>query len=69
MMFTLTIQRYGRYLSFDTIEELREELSGYFSPKEKSIVDKLTDFSNTPTIDGYKTNSYQDYTVCSYEEE
>lgn len=65
-MYTLTINRYGRYLSFDTLDELKEELSGYFSTKEKDLVNKLLDFSKTPTIDGYKKNIYQDYTVCCY---
>lgn len=68
-MFTLTIKRYGRYLSFDTLEELKEELSLYFSPKEKAngIIEKLTNFNNVSKKDGYKEISYQDYTVCCYE--
>jgi hypothetical protein len=68
-MFTLTINRYGRYLSFDTLEELKDELRTYFSQKEiaSGIVERLTNFSNVQKKDGYKKISYQDYTICSYE--
>ena len=66
-MYTLTVSRYSRYLSFNTLEELREELESYFSAKEKNIVEILLDFSKTPVKDGYKTNKYQDFTVCCYD--
>ena len=66
-MYTLTINKYGRYLSFDTFDELKEELFSYFSASEKNIVEKLLDFSNTPIVDGYKENKYQDFTVCCYD--
>ena len=67
-MYSLTIRRYGRYLNFDTLEELKEELSLYFSPKEKSngIIEKLTNFDNIQEKDGYKEISYQDYIICMY---
>ena len=67
-MYSLTIKRYSRNLNFNTLEELKEELSLYFSPKEKSsgIIEKLTDFNNVPPKDGYIEISYQDYVVCMY---
>jgi hypothetical protein len=44
---------------FETLEELRSELSNYFSIKEinKGIVEQLTDFSQT------NKNSYQDIEI------
>ena len=67
-MYTLTIRRYGRYLSFETLEELIEELSRYFTPRELKcgIIDRLTDFTHTPFKDGYCKNNYQDFQVCWY---
>lgn len=68
-MYTLTIRRYGRYLSFETLKELKEELSRYFTPREinSGIVNRLTDFTHTPLKDGYRKNNYQDFQVCCYE--
>lgn len=70
MSYNLTISRYGRYLSFDTLEELKEELSLYFSPKEKEsgIIEKLTNFDSVKEQDGFKQINYQDFTICCYME-
>ena len=67
-MYSLTIKRYNRYLSFDSITDLKEELSRYFTPREiqSGIVDRLTNFNNTPLKDGYCKNDYQDFSVCWY---
>lgn len=57
--YSLMIRRYNTYLMFETLEELRSELSNYFSVKEinKGIVEQLTDFSQT------NKNSYQDIEI------
>ena len=67
-MYTLYISRYGRHLTFDTIEELREELGTYFTPSEKKsgIVDRLTTFNAARCKDGYIKNDYRDMSVCYY---
>jgi hypothetical protein len=63
-MYTLLIRRYGRYMSFDTIEELKNEVSGYFTKSEKAIVEKLTTFNSF--VDGMAKNDYQDFTTICY---
>lgn len=57
--YRLMIRKYNTYLMFETLEELRSELSNYFSVKEvnKGIVEQLTDFSQT------NKNSYQDIEI------
>jgi len=69
--YTLYIHRYRRHLSFDKVEDLREELSGYFTKSEiaSGLVDRLTDFSHKRPRDGIITNSYQDIEVSCYVEE
>ena len=71
MRYTLQINRYGRRLTFDDIDDLTEELSRYFSPKEiaSGIVDRLTTFrdpTHTDEANGYVKNDYQDYHVLCY---
>ena len=68
MSYTLLIKRYGTYLSFDNIEDLKSELKRYFTPNEISggIVDRLTTFNEGKRQDGFIKNDYQDFTVCCY---
>lgn len=71
MNYTLTISRYGRHIRFDTLEELREELSRYFTPREiaSGFVDRLSTFRKPTARDeenGYIKNSYRDFDVCYY---
>jgi hypothetical protein len=71
MKYLAIIKRYGRYLTFDSLEELKAELSRYFTDKEKAsgIVDRLTDFDNVPVENGHKEINHQDFTVCYYSPE
>lgn len=68
MTYTLLIKRYGTFLSFDNIEELKNEVKRYFSPNEinSGIVERLTTFNESKRLDGYIKNDYQDFTVCCY---
>ena len=70
-MYSLTITRYGRYLKFDSIEDLTEELKQYFSPSEirSGIVDRLTAFRKPTPTDrgkGFVKNALRDFTVRYY---
>lgn len=68
--YTLHIHRYDRYLQFNSLKELQDELKRYFSPRElaSGIVERLTDFKNK-NEDGYYRNAFQDFEVCCYENE
>jgi hypothetical protein len=72
--YSFTIKRYNTNKSFNTLEELKEEIGQYFTKKEKEsgIVEKLITFN--PTLvneNGFKyffaKNNYQDFTVCYYD--
>lgn len=66
LSYALHIRRYDRYQTFDTLEQLKEEVSTYFTKSEGRIVDRLCDFTHTPFVDDVATNSYQDFsTSCS----
>lgn len=66
LSYSLHIRRYDRYRTFDTLEQLKEAASAYFTKSEGRIVDRLCDFSRTPFVDDVATNSYQDFSVsCS----
>ena len=72
MEYTLFIRRYGRWLTFPTIDELREELRGYFTAREIAggIVERLTSFEGRKAgEDGYVQNQYQDFETYFYPEE
>lgn len=74
MRYTLTIDRYGRHLHFDEIEDLTEELERYFSPSEirSGIVDRLTFFrepTHTDMENGFVKNEWRDFTVRAYFED
>ena len=68
MKYLAIIKRFGRYLTFDSIEELKAELSKYFTESERAsgIVDELTDFDNVPVKDGHKEIHHQDFIVAYY---
>ncbi len=75
MTYSLTIHRYGRYMTFDTLDELKAELATYFTQREKDsgIVDRLTRFTMETVTDNYGSyrfaqNDYQDYQICAYED-
>lgn len=64
--YSLFIRRYGRNMNFTTLEELREELSEYFTESEKrgGIVDRLTTFGPvTAENDFTAENHYRDMEV------
>ncbi len=63
-MYTLLIKRYNRYMSFNTVEELKDETARYFTNSEKSIVEKLTTF-NLSNADSYGMvkNDYKDFST------
>ena len=67
-MYSLFIRRYRRHMNFDSIVDLKDELSSYFTQREiqSGIVDRLVNFNTTPIKDGYCKNSYQDFEVCWY---
>lgn len=68
------LRRFGQrgfYLSFDNIEDLRAELSRYFTPREldSGIVDRLTTFNLNRMQDNMVKNSYQNFDIsCFYED-
>ena len=68
------LRRFGQrgfYLSFDNIEDLRAELSRYFTPREldSGIVDRLTTFDVNRMQDDMVKNSYQNFDIsCFYED-
>lgn len=66
--YNLFIRRYSRSINFDTLEELKAEVSCYFTPREikDGIVDRLTDVNRATLKCGYKSNSYQDMEVNFY---
>ena len=71
MTYSLRIDRYGRHLTFDDLDDLTEELRQYFTPKEiaSGIVDRLTTFrdpTHTDEQNGYIKNDYRDFTVLCY---
>lgn len=58
-------------LTFDNVEELRAELSRYFTPKElkSGIVERLTTFNENRMKYNSVKNVYQNFDVlCNYEE-
>lgn len=68
-MYSLTIKRYNRYLSFDSVEELTEELSSYLTQSEiaSGILTKLTDFNPTRRDrDGFVVNNWCDFRTDCY---
>lgn len=69
--YSLTINRYGRYMTFDSAADLRAELKGYFTKVEQrtGVIERLTTFSRSRFRNGYATNSYQDFTVTAYAEQ
>ena len=54
--------------NFDTVEELREELSKHFTKREIAggIVRQLTTFTGKPNKDGYIETSWRTFSVCAY---
>lgn len=68
MLYALMIKRYGRVLHFDTLEDLKAELSRYFSPREKAsgIVEWLTKFDYIQERNAHKEITYKDFTICYY---
>lgn len=68
--YTLHIHRYDRYMTFENIHDLKDELKRYFTPKElaSGVVDRLINFERKNT-DGFYRNSFQDFEVCCYEKE
>ena len=68
-MYSLTIKRYDRHLNFDTVEELREELSLYLSPLEKKsgLLDRLTTFDPRCCDEyGYVVKNWKDFRTECY---
>lgn len=65
--YSLHIRRYDRYLTFESLEELRQEVGLYFTEREKAagIVDRLTSFVMKNECPGYWTGEqkYQDMTA------
>ena len=62
-MYSMTIKRYNRYQNFETLEELREELSSYLTKSEiaSGLLDKLTDFNPArKNADGLVVNNWRD---------
>lgn len=58
-------------LTFESLEDLRSELSRYFTPKEinSGIVDRLTTFNEKLMKDYSVKNSYQVFDIiCNYED-
>ena len=65
--YSLFVRRYNTRQSFDSLEELKHEVSRYFLAREKYIVDRLTDFRYAKFNEyGYAKNSYQDFEVYAY---
>ena len=66
MKYSLLIQRYGRYMTFDSVEELRDEVRSYFTKKEQAsgIVERLTTFNRF--TNGMAENKYQNMTVSAF---
>lgn len=71
--FTNTIESYrfgftGRFsYTFDTLDDLKAEVSRYFTKKEKSIVDQLCFFPRCNFDEyGMAENTYQSYYVIAY---
>ena len=64
--YSLLIRRYGRLVSFATLQELKNDIKRYFTTREirNGIVDHLTKFDKSTYHDGYYTCSYQDFTTC-----
>lgn len=56
------------HMNFNTVEELREELSKYFTKKEIAggIVRQLTTFTGKPNKNGYIENIWRTFSVCAY---
>ena len=68
-MYSLTIKRYNRHLSFGSAEELIEELSSYLTQSEiaSGVLAKLTDFSpNRRDADGFVVNHWCDFRTDCY---
>ena len=65
--YHMVIWGYGRCMDFHTEEELRAELSRYFTNSElrSGIVDRLLSFG-TPNEQGYSQNKWRDITVTKY---
>ena len=70
--YALFIRRYKRWLSFEALEELHQELSQYFTQREiaSGIIERLTAFDGKCMDDnGYIKNSYQDIETYFYPNE
>lgn len=69
--YSLVINRYGRYMTFENADDLCAELKRYFTKVEQRMgaVDRLTTFSPGQFRDGVAKNSYQDFTVTAYAEQ
>lgn len=66
-MYTLYVGRYKRYMRFETVDELRVEVSSYFTRSEQNIVDKLCTFDPSKRdADGLVVNKYQDFLTDCY---
>lgn len=66
-MYSLLIRRYNTSERFDTLEELKKEVSRHFTRSEGHIVEKLTTFPLSMfDKNGLCIKNYQDYSTTCY---
>lgn len=68
--YSLTIRRYGRHITFNSLEELVAEVKQYFTKSESGIVDRLTTFGKLTKVDdeySYAERDYRDMKVVCHE--
>lgn len=69
--YSLLVRRYGYYVTFDSLEELKEEVRKYFTKSEAHLVDRLTQFpENRYDQYGTQVRSCRDFetTAMRYKE-
>lgn len=65
--YSLYIRRYGRHQNFQTLEDLKEEVSRYFTVREQGIVKMLCTFRGEPDPETHAfRNCYQDFETLYY---
>lgn len=68
-MYSLFIARYKRYFSFESFEDLCDELVGYLNPSDinDGVLEILTNFDpNRKNKDGFVVNNWQDFRTDCY---